>query len=112
MRKSLVVMFAVVLSLGTVAAFADSTPDGAALYKAKCAMCHGPDGKAQTTMGRNLKLKDLGSADVQKLSDTELYNIIANGKGKMVAFKGKLTDAEIKSLVVHIRDLAPKKEKK
>lgn len=49
---------------------ADATPDGAPIYKAKCAMCHGPD-----------------------------------GKGKMAAYKSSLSDAQIKALVVTIRDL-------
>jgi len=28
------------------------------LFASKCAMCHGPDGSAQTTMGKNLKIRD------------------------------------------------------
>ena len=79
--------------------------DGAALYKAKCAMCHGPDGAGQTTMGKNLKLRDLGSEDVQKQKDADLVKWIADGKGKMPAYKGKLTAEEIDALVAFIRTL-------
>ncbi len=91
--------------LSATAAFADSTPDGAAVYKAKCVACHGADGKK---VNKALGVKDLTSADVQKKTDDELYAVTANGKGKMPAYKGKLTDGEIKALVVHIRDLAKK----
>ena len=84
---------------------ADATPDGAGIFKAKCAMCHGPDGSGQTAMGKSLKIRNLGSADVQKQTDAELTNIITNGKGKMLAYKGKLTAEEIKALVGHIRSL-------
>ena len=79
--------------------------DGAALYKGKCAMCHGPDGKGQTGMGKSLKLRDLGSADVQKQTDAELVKITTDGKGKMPAYKGKMTDAEISAVVAFIRTL-------
>ena len=79
--------------------------DGAATFKSKCAMCHGPDGAGQTTMGKNLKLKDLGSAEVQKLTDAELIKITTDGKGKMPAYGAKLTADEIKAVVAHIRSL-------
>jgi cytochrome c6 len=74
--------------------------DAAADYKAKCAMCHGPDG-SKTTMGS----KALGSADVQSMSDADLTAAITNGKGKMPAYKGKLTDDQIQALVKYIRTL-------
>jgi mono/diheme cytochrome c family protein len=82
----------------------------ATLYKAKCAMCHAPDGSGSTAMGKQLKVADLGSADVQKESDTDLTNDITNGKGggKMPAYKGKITDDQIKGLVSYIRTLAKK----
>jgi mono/diheme cytochrome c family protein len=76
---------------------------GAALYKSKCAMCHGADGKGDTPVGKALKLRDLGSAEVQKQSDAELIAITADGKGKMPAYKGKLTEAEIKDVVSYVR---------
>ena len=76
---------------------------GAAVYKAKCAMCHGMDGKGETAVGKSLKLRDLGSPEVQKETDDEMIAITANGKGKMMGYKGKLTDAEIKDVVSYIR---------
>jgi len=82
--------------------------DGAALYKQKCAACHGADGAGQTGMGKSMKLRDLGSADVQKQSDAELTTIIAKGKNKMPAFEAKLKPEEIKSLVAYIRSLGKK----
>ena len=82
--------------------------DGAALFKTKCAACHGADGKGDNSMGKALKLRDLGSDDVQKQTDAELTDIITNGKGKMTAYKGKLTDDQIKSLVAFTRTLKKK----
>lgn len=82
--------------------------NGADLFKSKCAMCHGADGKGDTPVGKSLKLRDLGSDDVQKQTDAELTDITANGKGKMPAYKGKLTDDQIKQLVAFMRTLKKK----
>jgi len=79
--------------------------DGAALYKSKCAMCHGPDGSGQTPMGKTLKLRNLGSAEVQKQTDAELVKWISDGKGKMPAYKGKMSADEITAVVAFIRTL-------
>ncbi len=75
--------------------------DAAATFKAKCAMCHGPDGK-----GGKMGTRDFASADVKKETDAQLTEIITKGKGKMPAYDGKLKDTEIKDLVTYIRSLA------
>ena len=79
-----------------VPAIAQDQP--ADIYKAKCAMCHGADGSK--SMGGS---KPLNGADVQGMSDADLNAAITNGKGKMPAYKGKLTDAQITGLVTYIR---------
>ena len=79
--------------------------DGGADFKAKCAACHGATGAGDTTMGKNLKLRDLSSADVQKQSDADLTGIITKGKGKMPAYDGKLSADQITDLVKYIRTL-------
>ena len=79
-------------------AFAD---DAAATYKAKCAMCHGADGK-----GGKMGTRDFASAEVEAETDAQLTDIITKGKGKMPAYSGKLTDADIKGLVTFVRSLA------
>jgi len=89
--------FMIALALPPMAA----AQGGADTYKAKCAMCHGADGSGKPAMGT----KDLGSADIQKMSDADLNTLITNGKGKMPAYKGKLTDAQITDLVSYIRTL-------
>jgi mono/diheme cytochrome c family protein len=82
--------------------------DGAATYKAKCASCHAADGSGQTPMGKSMKLRDLRSPEVQKQTDKELFAVTADGKGKMPAYKTKLSEAEINALVAHMRELAKK----
>ena len=100
LRASIMVLaLALVFS---VYSFADA---GADTFKAKCAACHGATGAGDTTMGKNLKLKDLGSADVQKQSDEELTTIITKGKAKMPAYDGKLTKEQVSDVVKFIRSL-------
>ena len=84
--------------------------DAASLYKTKCAVCHAPDGSGSTVMGKKLGAKDLRSDEIQKKKDADLNGVITNGMGKtMPAYKGKLTDDQIKQLVAFIRDLGKKK---
>lgn len=106
-RKSFAIVLAAALILvAAPAAFAAA--DGAAIYKAKCVSCHGANGSGQTPVGKSMKLRDLRSADVQKQTDQELYKWTADGKGKMPAYKGKLTEAQINALVAHMRTMAKK----
>ena len=65
-----------------------------------------PDGKGATTIGKSMKVRDLSSADVQKQTDADLQKIISDGKGKMPAYKAKLSVADVSSLVAYIRGLA------
>jgi cytochrome c551 len=89
-----------------IATMAFASPGAAEIYKSKCASCHGPDGKGQTTVGKAMKVRDLSSAEVQKLTDADLQKIVTDGKAKMPAYKAKLSVADISSLVAYIRGLA------
>ncbi len=77
--------------------------DAAATFKAKCAGCHGADGTG-SAIGKKMGAHDFTSADVQKMSDAELTDIITNGKGKMPSYKS-LSPDQIKGLVAYIRTL-------
>ena len=79
-----------------------------ATYKAKCAMCHGADGKGETPAGKAMKVNDFASETVQKMSDADLTDVIAKGKGKMPAFK-TLTADQVKDLVAYVRSFGKKK---
>ena len=101
--KSCLLILALALVLP---AFSVAEDAGGDLFASKCAACHAKDGSGSTTMGKNLKLRDFGSADVQKASDKELKDTITKGKPpKMPAYAGKLSDAQIDSLVKFIRSL-------
>jgi cytochrome c6 len=102
------ILFALAVMLGL--SFAAQAQSGAeATYKAKCAMCHGAEGKGDSPMGKKLNIRDLGSPEVQKQTDAELTTIVTKGKGKMMPFEGKLTADQIGQLVAYIRELGKKK---
>jgi mono/diheme cytochrome c family protein len=97
------------LAFGFIAICSSSVvaQDAAATYKAKCAMCHGADGKGSPT-GLKMGVHDFTSADVQKQTDAQLTETITKGKAKMPSYDGKLKDTEIKDLVAYIRSLGKK----
>lgn len=97
----LVVISIFVLAFAAVA----QAEDAAAIFKAKCATCHGATGAGDTGMGKTLKLRALGSADVQKQTDDALNTIISKGKGKMPAYAAKVSADDVKGLVKFIRTL-------
>ena len=107
LTRSVAALF-LVLALFLLYLPAGRADDTAGLYKSKCAMCHGPDGKGDTPTGKAMKVTDLTSAEIQKKPDAELIASTTNGKGKMTPFKGKLTDAQIKDLIAYVRGLAKK----
>jgi cytochrome c6 len=88
------------------AARADNTAE--TMYKAKCAMCHGPDGAGATPAGKATKARDFCSDDVKKETDEEWTAIIVKGKNKMPGYDKKLTEAEIKDVVAYLRGLCKK----
>jgi mono/diheme cytochrome c family protein len=70
---------------------------GATIYKAKCQMCHLADG----TGNKGMKVP----AFTAGASDASLIAATKNGKGKMPAYAGKLTDADIDAVVAYIKTL-------
>jgi len=87
MKRTLIAL--AILSLAVTPLFAD----GAATYTAKCKMCHGASGE------KNF-------ADVASKSEADLIKITTDGKApKMPAYKTKLSEAEIKAVVEHIKSL-------
>ncbi len=77
-----------------------------------CASCHGKDGKGETKAGKKAEVRDLTDATYQaSFTDEQMFKQIKeglkdkNGKEKMKAFGGTLSDEEIKALVTFVRGL-------
>ena len=99
-RMRSIVALASILSVAGIVSFAQS---GEATYKAKCQMCHGATGLADSGAGKAMKVKPVTDPDVKKMSEADMIKATENGMGKMTAFKGKLSDEEIKGAVEHFR---------
>lgn len=82
--------------------------DVAAIYKTKCAACHGADGKGESAMGKKLGVHDFAAPEVQSQSDDQLAAIINDGKNKMPGYKKSLKPDQVKELVEFTRSLAKK----
>lgn len=93
---------------------ADAEPaaaDGATLFKQKCAICHGPDGRGDGPTAKALNPKPRNFHDAAYMNtrpDDSLLVVIRNGKGAMPRWGGVLKDEEIDALVTYIRDLSKK----
>jgi len=82
--------------------------DAAALYKSRCAACHGPDGKGKPAIaGTNLL-----TPEAKKLTDAEMKAAIADGGKKAKAahaFGKKGVDAkQVEGLMAYVRGLQKK----
>lgn len=97
--RSQVVLALVVLMAGAMS-FAQSS--GEAVYKANCQSCHGSTGTPSAGIAKMMGVKP---ASEYKSSEKEQFDAVKNGKGKMKAFAGKLTDAQIKDAVTYFRTL-------
>jgi len=105
--KKIVTVIAVATLLVAAASLALAGEDGKALYDSKCAMCHGKDGVAKP-MAKGAR--NLNAADFQKEATTDsISKVIAEGKGKMPAYKEKLSADQVKAVSEYVKTLAPSK---
>ncbi len=98
--RSQVVLALVVAVAGSVG-FAQSA--GEAVYKANCQSCHGSAGTPNPGIAKAMGVKPATDPDYKKTSEADMIAAVKNGKGKMKAFSGKLTDAQIKDSVDFFR---------
>src|SRR4051794_10154757 len=83
-------------------------------WKAKCASCHGADGKGQTDQGQKMGIADYTAPAWQKSkADAELKKAITEGvnrekagkKQEMEGFGDKLPPEQVDQLVAYVRSL-------
>jgi cytochrome c6 len=105
-RNCQVVLVALATLCASAAGFAEVS--GADTYKAKCQMCHGADGLGATPAGKAMKAIPFTDPQILSKSDADLIAATTNGKGKMPAYKGKLSDGEITAVIAYIHTLQKK----
>ena len=105
MRYAISLTVAATLAVASVSLAAD----GAAVFKANCASCHGQTGKADTTAGKALKVPPLaGDANVAGMADADVVAKIKGNAKHATALK-KVTDADITAVATYVKGLAAAK---
>lgn len=103
----LIVMIALALFL-VLPNLSWAADDGAAVYKAKCAMCHGADLAGKPAA----KIPSLVTDEAKKASDADLTEMIANGgkdKKASHAFAAKgVTPDQVKMVIAYVREAQKK----
>ncbi|HTB98762.1 MAG TPA: cytochrome c [Terracidiphilus sp.] len=97
------VVLALAVSLAGAMGFAQSS--GEAVYKANCQSCHGSAGTPSPGIAKMMGVKPSTDPDYKKESEADMIASVKNGKNKMKAFGGKLSDDQIKDAVTYFRSL-------
>ncbi len=103
--KILMMVMVIAVTLFIVLPNLSWAEDGAALYKAKCAACHGADATGKPAA----KIPSLVSPEAKGLSDADLTDAIANGgkaqKASHAFAKKGLSEDQVKAIVTYVRGL-------
>jgi len=105
MKLSILIALLLTISAGLAVAAGDAAA-GKAVYDKSCKTCHGATGVANPNIARMMKvdIKDLGSAEIQKMSDADFKTAITEGKGKMKPVKG-VAGKDLDNVVAYVRSL-------
>jgi len=109
--RQVVLAVAVLSALGALACesrVAGGQVDGAAVFKAACARCHGDAGAPDPGMVAQLGVANLTDPALHaRLRDADIDRQIREGSknGKMPAFGSALTDEQIEAVVAYVRTL-------
>jgi mono/diheme cytochrome c family protein len=74
--------------------------DGRQLYGKKCLACHGADGAGDKPMGKKLGVPDLRNTP---LSQADLEKVIADGRGRMLPYRDRITPEQIAAIAAHVK---------
>jgi mono/diheme cytochrome c family protein len=63
-------------------------------------------------LGKQLQAANLGSKDVQKLSNAELHKVVHDGRANMPSFADQLSTEEIDQVIQFVRQFGKSAKKK
>lgn len=81
---------------------------GEVVYKARCVLCHGTEGRGDGVGAAALNPKPRNHHDqtyMHSRTDAQLLEVIHNGKGQMPAWKSVLSEEEMKNVLAYVRKL-------
>ncbi len=98
--------FAFALLFATPIGAVAQPSNGAEVWRHRCAMCHGEDGRGQTEQGQRSSIPDLTDPAWQsQRTDERIRAAILLGGKQMPGFKDKLAKEDLEALVQFIRGL-------
>ena len=80
--------------------------DGEALYGEHCATCHGADGRADTPVGKALKVSSLVDPKWSSANTAEALVTAFHANPKHKAIESEVTDDELRVIATHVAKLA------
>jgi mono/diheme cytochrome c family protein len=93
-------------ALAVATASTSFAADGAAIFKANCATCHGETGKSDTAAGKAMKVPALsGDAKVAGMSDADVVAAIKANQ-KHAAVLKKLKDDDVAAVAAYVKGVA------
>lgn len=114
MRKNWLYTAALVLGTASIAwaAPAGNAKNGKAVYTQSCQGCHGVNGEGNAAIAKmmNVKMRALGSKEVQAKSNADLRKDIVDGFGKMPAQKS-LSAKQVEDVIAYVRELGKSAKK-
>jgi mono/diheme cytochrome c family protein len=98
-------LVAVSLAFLVFAAEKGDAAKGKELFNGRCVTCHGSSGEGKEAIAKafNVKMRPLGSKEVQSQDDAAMKKIILEGKEKMKP--NALSDVEANNVVAFLRSL-------
>jgi mono/diheme cytochrome c family protein len=114
LHRALVIVPVVGLAWFSLAAcdrqVAGGSTDGAAVFRAACASCHGEQGKPPQAMAAQLGVRDLTGPEFRGRRSKELVKqqvVAGSANARMPSFKGALTEAQIDAVSAYVLTLEP-----
>lgn len=101
----IILLFVAYVANGIQRSQTTKTKEAKRIFKQKCSKCHGQDG-AGNNYGQIIGATNLTDPEwQQRVDDKRLVNSITHGRTQMPAFREKLTEDQINSLVTYVRTL-------
>lgn len=107
-RAGLAAVLAIAMLAASRASVAAGPHDGAAVFKARCAKCHGESGKADTANARALKVRPLvDTAKLAQMTPAEIVRVIKAGpKHEGMGVLPGPDDADLEAVARFVKELA------
>jgi cytochrome c6 len=100
MARLILSLLAMIAFASTAPAFAGDIQKGRETYELHCSVCHGIDG-----MPIDMTIPSFANGDRLFQMDQDLLRSIREGRELMPAFRGMLSDEEIRDVIAFLRTL-------